>query len=80
MSDHEDDYNWDSKGPEIAIKPIRGVAVYLNADGDVVIRQQKAIYHDDEPFLVIPLVEISPLIARLQSVVSEAWDHENDNA
>lgn len=48
--------------------PTRAVAAYWNSNGEVVIRQEAAPFHYDEPFVVIPRRKIGALIARLQEM------------
>jgi|GEM_PF-1514212 len=73
-----DDFDWGKSNDNLAVNPVRGVAIYLNPDGDVVIRQQQADYHDEDPFLVVSVLEVPSLIHRLQQVVSEAWDERQE--
>ena len=69
-----DDFDWNGLGgQEKVVNAARETAVYLNADGDVVIRQRKDWPDEQEdPFLVIPLYRVRALIDRLDALLLEA--------
>jgi len=68
-----DDFKWDELEKEaIVVKEAKETAVYYNLSGDVVIRQRE--WHDDDPFLVIPLHRVPALIERLQVLYKEATE------
>ncbi|WP_295631839.1 hypothetical protein [Novosphingobium sp.] len=61
-----DDFDWnDFKGEEI-VRSTRAVVAYLNPDNDIVIRQEAAMYNDEEPWIVIPRANVPKLIERLK--------------
>ena len=64
----KDDFDWtEFKGEEV-VRSTRAIVVYLNPDNDVVIRQEAPMYTDDEPWIVIPRVDVAKLIAKLKQL------------
>jgi hypothetical protein len=57
------DFNWSSR--RVVVKPVDAIAVYKNADGDVVIRQQARPPNQQDSLVVVPLVHAWSLIEAL---------------
>jgi hypothetical protein len=51
MSDNNFDWNTDDS---VIFKSYYGVSVYLNSGGDIVLRQEKDAYQDEDEVIVIP--------------------------
>lgn len=47
-------FDWTNDNPDVVAPDARATAVYLNAEGEIVIRQQKAWDEEDDPFLALP--------------------------
>lgn len=60
----EDEFKWDDE-ESVVIKPIQAIAVYRNGMGSIVIRQEKASYQEDDPYIVVPQAELRKLIEAL---------------
>lgn len=63
MSD-EEEFKWDDD-ETVIVKPVQAIAVYRNGFDHVVIRQEKAAYQDDDPYIVVPQSELRKLIEAL---------------
>lgn len=63
MSD-EEEFKWDDD-ETVIVKPVQAIAVYQNSFGHVVIRQERAAYQDDDPYVVVPQSELRKLIDAL---------------
>jgi hypothetical protein len=51
------------------------VAVYTNPDGDVVTRQEADdVLFQEDPFIVVPLIQLDRLIERLSKIRDELYD------
>jgi hypothetical protein len=70
-----DDFDW-SKDDSVVVKSVRGLAVYRNSEGDVVIRQERGAYDEDDPFVVVPVIEVAGLIKKLEQAVSDSWESD----
>jgi len=67
-----DDFNWDDLSDEEVVVPsVRGVAVYMNGDGDIVIRQQSAADADSDDVVVLPVSYADTLIRRVRRLAEE---------
>lgn len=62
------DYDWSNSLDDIVFQPNPAVAVYLNVDGDVVIRQQRDQYEDEDSVVIIPRGTVPALIRKISSV------------
>ncbi len=72
-----DDFQWDEldKAAKV-VNEARETVVYLNPEGDVVIRQRKNWPNEQEdPAVVIPLYRVRALIDRLDIVLLDS--HRN---
>ncbi len=71
-----DDFEWSELDRATkVVNEARETAVYLNTDGDVVIRQRRSWPDEQEdPFLVIPLYRVRALIDRLDALLLEAHE------
>lgn len=61
------EFDWTKEKDSIAVRQVDAVAVYLNPDGDVVIRQ----YHpmgDDDAVIVIPSQQLDGLVLALENL------------
>lgn len=69
-----EEFNWnDLDDGAIVVTQARTTAVYLGADGDVVIRHPRNWPHEEEdPFVFIPMHSVPALIARLHVLYKEA--------
>jgi hypothetical protein len=63
----QDEFSWEDK-TIVVFKSTRGVAVYLNPDDDVVIRQQAGPLDNDDAILVIPRGQLKELVIALQNL------------
>ena len=59
------DFNWDND-ETVVFPTANAVAVFMNEDGGVVIRQQDPM-GDDDPFVVIPPAQLKALIKALRN-------------
>lgn len=57
------------------VKPARAVAVYINADNNIVIRQE-AFDDESDPVVVVPLERVSALVKALRELAAKARSHE----
>jgi hypothetical protein len=64
MSDEEEEFKWDDD-ETVVIKPVQAIAVYRNRFGHVVIRQERASFQEDDPYVVVPESELRRLIEAL---------------
>jgi len=64
MSDEEEDFKWDDEDT-VVVKPVQAIAVYRNGFGHVVIRQERAAYQEDDPYVIVPQSELRKLIEAL---------------
>jgi hypothetical protein len=69
MSDAEH-FDWCILDEAIVLTPRRGLAVYLNEAGDVVIREQGS-WPDDDVWIVIALADVPTVARRLIEVINE---------
>lgn len=49
------DFSWTDNSDSVAFKSVRGVAVYANQEGDVVIRQQAGPLDDGDAIIIVPV-------------------------
>lgn len=58
------EFDWDKKefDGDIAFRSVRGIAVYMNSNGDVVIRQQAGPLDDEDTIITLPLEHVEKLI------------------
>jgi hypothetical protein len=72
MSDER--FNW-SNDETVLVKSVKAVAVYTNPDGDVVTRQEADdVLFQEDPFIVVPLIQLDRLIERLSKIRDELYD------
>lgn len=64
MIEADEEFKWDDD-QTVIVKPVHAIAVYRNAMDYVVIRQEKASYQDDDPYIVVPQSELRKLIDAL---------------
>ena len=65
------DFSWKEAEAEgdVVVRSVQAIAVYINGNNDVVIRQQKGEHeHDQDSFVVLPKDRISALITQLKKV------------
>ena len=63
-----EDFDWNAVDESLLTPSVQAVAVYLNAKGDLVIRQQAAWDEDADSFVVLPIGVVPKLIQRLQEL------------
>ncbi|HEL3751349.1 TPA: hypothetical protein UMV35_003687 [Stenotrophomonas maltophilia] len=67
-----DKFNWSTTDRDTIVVPsVRGVAVYENDRGDVVIRQEAGPLDDEDSFVIVPKAFVPALIKALQAVEDE---------
>jgi hypothetical protein len=62
------DYNWCDGSDDLVFPSVAAVAVYLNRDGDLVIRQQRDRYEDEDSVVIIPRDRVPALIQKVSTV------------
>jgi hypothetical protein len=62
----KDDFDWDDEISSIKIQEIRAIAIYSNARGELVIRQQGGVLHHEDQFVYFPKSELNKLIKALR--------------
>ncbi len=66
-----EEFDWNKAEEAIVVKSRRAVAVYTNPTGDLVIRQERMEYADqDDPFVVVPIECVDELIAAIRSAAA----------
>lgn len=67
MNEEDDitEFSWRDT-ESVVVRAVNAIAVYRNPDGDVVIRQEAAIFGDDDPFIVVPENALPRLIEALK--------------
>ena len=60
----EEAFSWDDDEC-VVVKPVQAIAVYRNGFNNVVIRQEKAHFQEDDPYIVVPQTELRKLIEAL---------------
>lgn len=61
-------YDWSKSADDLVYPSRAAVAVYLNADGDLVIRQQRDIYEEEDSVVIIPREKAASLIQKISDV------------
>lgn len=61
------DFDW-SNNADLVFPTTAAVAVYLNCDGDLVIRQQRDPYEDEDSVVIIPRERVPALLRKIASV------------
>lgn len=64
------EFNWNSDD-SVVIPTTKGIAVYVNKNGDIVIRQQASDYGEDDSVVIVPLIHLSALIDDLNDYREE---------
>ena len=64
------DYDWSKNGDDLVFGSSAAVAVYVNADGDLVIRQQRDRYEDEDSVVIVPSERVPALIRRISQVAA----------
>ncbi len=59
------DFDWSNSTDELVFQSSASVAVYLNIDGDLVIRQQRDEYEDEDSVVIIPRTNVAVLIRKI---------------
>lgn len=65
------DFSWTDDTDAVAFKSVRGIAVYANPAGDLVIRQQAGPLDDDDAIIVVPVDRMLDLIDALHRASSD---------
>lgn len=67
-----DKFNWSTTDADTIVVPsVRGVAVYENDRGEVVIRQEAGPLDDEDSFVIVPKTFLPALIRAIQAVDDE---------
>jgi hypothetical protein len=68
------EWDWDREDVRAStvFPSVRAVAVYLNEDGDVVIRQASHGHGDDEQVVVVPVAFVGQLVQALTDRAEES--------
>ena len=69
------DYDWENSTDDLVFPAMAAVAVYLNVDGDLVIRQQRDQYEDDDSVVIIPRDRVAALIRKISGVAELTQSH-----
>jgi hypothetical protein len=65
-----DEFDWNDFDRDLIVEPARKVAVYLNPDNQLVIRQERNEYIEmEDPFIVVPLRDVPRLIEKLEKLI-----------
>ena len=64
MSVGDEEFSWDDD-QTVVVKPVQAIAIYRNSFNHVVIRQEKANFQEDDPYVVVPQNELRKLIDAL---------------
>lgn len=72
----KDEFVWEGSSREecVVVVPVQGIAVYLNAEGDVVIRQQAlqtSQGDQEDQFVVVPVSLVQTLLSAVRRAVSD---------
>lgn len=59
------DFNWNENKQDLVVQQVDAVAVYINMDGNIVIRQQA--FPNDDAVIVLPKASIPALIKALKA-------------
>lgn len=73
MADVLNGFDW-NVDDDIVIKQVDAIAVYINKNRDVVIRQQHP-YGDDDGLVIIPPDRVGTLVDALRKCAGEANGH-----
>jgi len=64
-----DGFNWDDRqSTDIVIRGVQAVAVYADARGDIVIRQERHFDEETDTVLIVPPDRVDAIIDRLRDV------------
>jgi len=70
----EEQFDW-ANDDAVVVKPVQAIAVYTNEKGDVVLRQEADGHlFQDDPFVVIPLIDLDNVIERLSKIRHELYE------
>jgi hypothetical protein len=69
------DYDWENSTDDLVFPAMAAVAVYLNADGDLVIRQQRDQYEDEDSVVIIPRDRVPALIRKISGAAELRQGH-----
>ena len=65
------EFSW-SDNEAVAVQSVKGIAVYTNPNGEIVIRQENdGALWDHDPFIVIPRERVADVINALQKEVED---------
>ena len=60
-------FDWDAHQADVPIRTQMAIAVYRNADDDIVIRQERRDEHDDDQFIVVQPENLAALFKPFRS-------------
>jgi hypothetical protein len=65
-----DSFDWSILDEDVVLAPRRGLAVYLNEAGDVVIREEGG-WPNDDTWIIIALADVPAVARRLAHIINE---------
>lgn len=65
-----EDFDWREAADEIIVPSTQAVAVYLNPDGEIVIRQERHWNEEEDTCIIIPFFAARRLIEKLEALIS----------
>ena len=63
-------FSWNDSD-SIVIERVRAIAVYPNADGNIVVRQQADGYGEEDAIVIVPADRVQELIAAIKDTSEE---------
>jgi hypothetical protein len=69
------EYDWENSTDDLVFPAMAAVAVYLNVDGDLVIRQQRDQYEDEDSVVIIPRDRVPALIRKISGAAGLTQNH-----
>lgn len=66
-----ENFNWDDARDDMVVPTQRGIAVYVNPNNEIVIRQESADGADEDNFVFFHAEFVDKLIERLKQVAAE---------
>ncbi|MCG8275385.1 hypothetical protein [Stenotrophomonas sp. NLF4-10] len=67
-------FDWSADTDSVVFPTVRAVAVYVNTNDDVVIRQEAHALEREDTLVIVPRVHVPALIAALQAAVEDGED------
>ncbi len=70
-SSTDDQFDWD-RDESVVLRRRMAIAIFFNDNGDLVIRQEAWSGHEEEMFVVIPLMDVRRVARRLTDLAAAA--------